>query len=201
MDHEITCPYMLCYAAYAWLSSRFVFFFADEQIHRKDFFNFKLLFLSSAVAYKYFFSSQIRRSIVYGDQPRNRSVCELNIILPSFLSPRPIVVCWMPALITSLMSETVDVLHVWMAIRQAGSVFTKQQWWHEAGGGFCDGWSLDYWVSSIPELKHSPLHKIEVRLFYISCACVCIVRYISCTVIKILKCSVFLSHPSFIFLH
>lgn len=27
MDHEATCPYMLCYASYAWLSSRFDFFF------------------------------------------------------------------------------------------------------------------------------------------------------------------------------
>jgi hypothetical protein len=35
------------------------------------------------VAYSYFFSKQVRRSIVYGDQPRNRFVCELNRILPS----------------------------------------------------------------------------------------------------------------------
>jgi hypothetical protein len=37
--------------------------------------------LISAVAYYYFFSSQVRRSIVYGDQPRNRY---LNLFLLFF---------------------------------------------------------------------------------------------------------------------
>ncbi|XP_021888005.1 isoprenylcysteine alpha-carbonyl methylesterase ICME [Carica papaya] len=41
------------------------------------------------VAYSYFFSSQVRRSIIYGDQPRNR----LDLYLPTSSSgPKPVVV-------------------------------------------------------------------------------------------------------------
>ncbi|XP_039027524.1 isoprenylcysteine alpha-carbonyl methylesterase ICME-like isoform X2 [Hibiscus syriacus] len=41
------------------------------------------------VAYYYFFSSQVRRSIVYGDQPRNR----LDLYLPTNINgPKPVVV-------------------------------------------------------------------------------------------------------------
>ncbi|KAL8266256.1 hypothetical protein R6Q59_003600 [Mikania micrantha] len=41
------------------------------------------------VLYQYFFSSQIRRSIVYGDQPRNR----LDLYLPKNIeSPKPVIV-------------------------------------------------------------------------------------------------------------
>ncbi|KAG6741943.1 hypothetical protein POTOM_055223 [Populus tomentosa] len=44
--------------------------------------------LIPAVAYYYFFSSQVRRSIVYGDQPRNR----LDLYLPKQLDgPKPVV--------------------------------------------------------------------------------------------------------------
>lgn len=61
--------------------------------------------LLSAVAYIYFFSKQIRRSIVYGDQPRNRFVSELNRIwIGTFLMRY--VEC---LLITSPISETLDV--------------------------------------------------------------------------------------------
>ncbi|KAI8541822.1 hypothetical protein RHMOL_Rhmol08G0091800 [Rhododendron molle] len=40
------------------------------------------------VAYYYFFSSQVRRSIVYGDQPRNRQVIELLVICSILISNR-----------------------------------------------------------------------------------------------------------------
>ncbi|KAL6543747.1 hypothetical protein OROGR_010244 [Orobanche gracilis] len=63
MDNQISCPRLLCFPSFSWFPSRFV-------------------------GYSYFFSTQIRRGIVYGDQPRNR----LDLYLPINIErPKPVV--------------------------------------------------------------------------------------------------------------
>ncbi|THG04792.1 hypothetical protein TEA_001724 [Camellia sinensis var. sinensis] len=70
VDPATSCPLLLCHATFARLSPRLM----------ED-------FQSLTVAYHYFFSSQVRRSVVYGDQPRNR----LDLFLPKNSDgPKPV---------------------------------------------------------------------------------------------------------------
>ncbi|CAL5372426.1 unnamed protein product [Camellia sinensis] len=70
VDPATSCPLLLCHVTFARLSPRLM----------ED-------FQSLTVAYHYFFSSQVRRSVVYGDQPRNR----LDLFLPKNSDgPKPV---------------------------------------------------------------------------------------------------------------
>ncbi|GAB2221742.1 hypothetical protein Droror1_Dr00012930 [Drosera rotundifolia] len=69
MDHKVSCPWLLRNATNARIYA------SAQQWHRALILNHNFFLV---VGYYYFFSSQIRRSIVYGDLPRNR----LDLYLP-----------------------------------------------------------------------------------------------------------------------
>ena len=75
MDHKIFSSWLLCHFTNAWFCSRFVNWSSSIFFLFLEFcWICNSGFYPSTVGYNYFFSSHIRRGIVYGDQPRNRYV-------------------------------------------------------------------------------------------------------------------------------
>lgn len=94
----------------------------------------KLYQLLVWVGYYYFFSSQVRRSIVYGDRPRNRYPCGHYCCLLISYS----IELAMPMLILVGLDMN--------AIMQTRSVSACECWFFETSCGIHNRRSMDYWV-------------------------------------------------------
>lgn len=146
--NKALCSCLLCSITYAWFYTRFVCLFVHAlcicccipssvwfSLYPFFIIDLFLNYFSLTVGYYYFFSNHIKRSVVYGDQPRNR--CVMYVMFDGALN------CHFCQMLVPLLSLT------WVVdkIFQIRSVFTQKQWWAKTSCGICNRRSLDHRVS------------------------------------------------------
>ncbi|KAF7811230.1 isoprenylcysteine alpha-carbonyl methylesterase ICME [Senna tora] len=84
LDYSITCPWLLCHATDAWFSTSSSIVCAVISPSIKE-----VMELDFHFAYYYFFSKRVRRSVIYGNMPRNR----MDLYLPADIrEPKPVLI-------------------------------------------------------------------------------------------------------------